>query len=50
MLSTYQYPKYDYVQAPEQKSGVTKRHPVVVVGAGPVALRQPLTWPSLECR
>jgi len=38
MLSTYQYPKYDYVQAPEQKSGVTKRHPVVVVGAGPVGL------------
>ena len=38
MLSTYQYPKYDYVQAPELKSGVTKRHPVVVVGAGPVGL------------
>ncbi len=36
MLSTYQYPQYDYVQTQEQKSGVTKRHPVVVVGAGPV--------------
>ena len=38
MLSTYQYPKYDYVQPPEQKSGERKRHPVVVVGAGPVGL------------
>jgi len=38
MLSTYQYPKYEYVQPPEQKSGETRRHPVVVVGAGPVGL------------
>ncbi len=38
MLSTYQYPKYEYVQPPEQKSGVKKRYPVVVVGAGPVGL------------
>ena len=38
MLSTYQYPKYDYVQPPEQKSGEIRRHPVVVVGAGPVGL------------
>lgn len=38
MLSTYQYPKYEYVQPPEQKSGETKRYPVVVVGAGPVGL------------
>ena len=38
MLSTYQYPKYEYVQPPEKKSGETRRHPVVVVGAGPVGL------------
>ncbi len=38
MLSTYQYPKYAYQPAPEQLSGEAKRHPVVVVGAGPVGL------------
>jgi 3-(3-hydroxy-phenyl)propionate hydroxylase len=38
MLSTYQYPKYEYVTPPEQKGGATKRYPVVVVGAGPVGL------------
>ena len=38
MLSTYRYPKYEYVTPPEQKGGVTKRYPVVVVGAGPVGL------------
>ncbi len=38
MLSTYKYPKYEYVQPPEQKSGVKKRYPVIVVGAGPVGL------------
>ena len=38
MLSTYQYPKYEYQPAPEQLSGEAKRHPVVVVGAGPVGL------------
>jgi 3-(3-hydroxy-phenyl)propionate hydroxylase len=38
MLSTYKYPKYEYVQPPEQKSGLKKRYPVLVVGAGPVGL------------
>ena len=38
MLSTYQYPKYEYVTPPEQKGGEAKRYPVVVVGAGPVGL------------
>jgi 3-(3-hydroxy-phenyl)propionate hydroxylase len=38
MLSTYQYPKYDYVRPPEQSGGTPKRYPVVVVGAGPVGL------------
>ena len=38
MPSTYQYPKYEYQPSPEQTSGEIKRHPVVVVGAGPVGL------------
>jgi len=38
MLSTYAYPKYEYIQPPEQRSGETRRYPVVVVGAGPVGL------------
>lgn len=38
MLSTYQYPKYEYVAPPEQTGGPVKRYPVVVVGAGPVGL------------
>jgi len=38
MLSTYHYPKYEYVTPPEQKGGEAKRYPVVVVGAGPVGL------------
>ena len=38
MLSTYQYPKYEYVAPPEISSGEPGRYPVVVVGAGPVGL------------
>ena len=38
MLSTYQYPKYEYVTPPEIRSGEPGRYPVVVVGAGPVGL------------
>ena len=38
MLSTYQYPKFDYVRPPEQSGADKKRYPVVVVGAGPVGL------------
>jgi len=38
MLSTYQYPKFDVVRAPELSGGEAKRYPVVVVGAGPVGL------------
>ena len=38
MLSTYQYPKYDYVRPPEQSGSTPHRYPVVVVGAGPVGL------------
>ncbi|MBK9443677.1 MAG: FAD-dependent oxidoreductase [Comamonadaceae bacterium] len=38
MLSTYKYPKYEYVRPPEQSGAEKKRYPVVVVGAGPVGL------------
>jgi 3-(3-hydroxy-phenyl)propionate hydroxylase len=38
MLQTYQYPKYAYVKPPELESGQAGRHPLVVVGAGPVGL------------
>ena len=38
MLSTYQYPKFDYARPPEQSGADKKRSPVVVVGAGPVGL------------
>ena len=39
MLSTYTYPRYAYRRPPELgEPGRTARHPVVVVGAGPVGL------------
>ncbi|HYH19657.1 MAG TPA: FAD-dependent oxidoreductase [Azospirillum sp.] len=38
MLSAYSYPKFPYVQSEEQRTGTVKRHPVVVVGAGPVGM------------
>ena len=38
MLKTYEYRRYPYVQSQEQKTGTPQRHPVVVVGAGPVGL------------
>lgn len=38
MLSTYQYPKYEYRKPPEISAGGRGHHPVVVVGAGPVGL------------
>ncbi len=38
MLQTYAYPTFDYVQSPEQKAGEVKRHPVVIIGAGPIGL------------
>ena len=33
MLKTYAYPEFPYVQSKEQRTGVRKRHPVVVIGA-----------------
>lgn len=38
MLNTYQYPEFPYNQSTEQKSGEVIRHPVVVIGAGPIGL------------
>jgi 3-(3-hydroxy-phenyl)propionate hydroxylase len=38
MLSTYSYPKFTSPRAPELDGGAPRRHPVVVVGAGPVGL------------
>jgi len=42
VLKTYTYPHYPYVQSPEQRTGQTVRHPVVVIGAGPIGLTQAL--------
>ncbi len=38
MLKTYTYPRFDYAPSAEQRSGVVRRHPVVIVGAGPIGL------------
>ncbi|NMF87245.1 FAD-dependent oxidoreductase [Aromatoleum petrolei] len=38
MLSTFQYPKFEYVRPPEIAEGREGRYPVVIVGAGPVGL------------
>ena len=38
MLKTHVVPEYAYACSDEQRSGVPRRHPVVIVGAGPVGL------------
>lgn len=38
MLNTYQYPEFPYRQSQEQREGIVRRHPVVIVGAGPIGL------------
>ncbi|WP_448208022.1 FAD-dependent oxidoreductase [Azospirillum sp. sgz302134] len=38
MHATYAYPKFPYIPSEEQRTGTVRRHPVVVVGAGPVGL------------
>ena len=38
MQQTFTYPEFAYRPSPEQASGKPQRHPVVVVGAGPVGL------------
>ena len=44
MLHTYAYPRYPYRQSDEQREGTPRRHPVVVIGAGPIGLTA-----ALEC-
>nr|WP_211166945.1 FAD-dependent oxidoreductase [Aromatoleum evansii] len=38
VLSTFQYPKFEYVRPPEIAEGKEGYYPVVIVGAGPVGL------------
>ncbi|MCU0814504.1 MAG: FAD-dependent oxidoreductase [Burkholderiaceae bacterium] len=42
MLKTYAYPEFAYRCSDEQRSGAIRRHPVVIVGAGPVGLTMAL--------
>ena len=37
-MTSYIYPKFGYRRSQEQAEGVVKRHPIVVVGAGPIGL------------
>ncbi|WP_315802693.1 FAD-dependent oxidoreductase [Bradyrhizobium sp. SZCCHNS3002] len=37
-MSNYVYPRFPYVCSAEQRSGETRRHPIVVIGAGPIGL------------
>jgi len=38
MHSTYTYPEFAYRQSNEQRTGELRRHPLVIVGAGPIGL------------
>jgi len=38
MLKTYQYPRFPYVRSADQDAARPARHPVVVVGGGPIGL------------
>jgi len=38
MQNTYTYPEFEYRQSAEQKSGEVIRHPVVIIGGGPIGL------------
>ena len=44
MQDTYTYPRFAYRMSPEQAGGDRPRHPVVIVGAGPIGLTA-----ALEC-
>jgi len=44
MLNTYAYPNFPYRQSEEQRAGTLRRHPVVIIGAGPIGLTA-----ALEC-
>ncbi len=38
MIHTYTFERFPYTQSEEQRAGTIRRHPVVIVGAGPVGL------------
>ena len=42
MLKTYAYPEFAYRQSAEQAAGELKRHPIVIIGAGPIGLTMAL--------
>jgi len=44
MFKTYSYPEFPYRQSAEQAAGRVVRHPVVVIGAGPVGLTAALDF------
>jgi 3-(3-hydroxy-phenyl)propionate hydroxylase len=50
MLQTYTYPRYDYVPTDEQQTGKAERHPVVIVGAGPIGLTAALDFAARGIR
>lgn len=37
-MTNYVYPRFDYVRSTEQADGKVRRHPIVVIGAGPIGL------------
>ena len=43
-MTSYVYPKFGYRRSREQADGVAKRHPIVVVGAGPIGLTAALDF------
>jgi len=49
MLSTYTYPRYAY-RRPAELDVPMRRHPVVVVGAGPVGLAAAIDLAQLGCK
>jgi 3-(3-hydroxy-phenyl)propionate hydroxylase len=46
MFQTYAYQKFEYKPSDEQINKVIKRHPVIIIGAGPVGLTQALDLAS----
>ncbi|MGM9515956.1 FAD-dependent oxidoreductase [Roseateles sp. DB2] len=50
MLSTYQYPVFDYRQSEEQRLGQPQPHTAVVIGAGPIGLSLALDCASRGLR
>ncbi len=45
MLKTYTYPKFAYTKPPELDGAPSGRHPVIIVGAGPIGLAA-----AIDCR